>query len=127
MMKCTAEKLRIEGYDVENAVIKNADFSMADHGILDMNLCVEGDGWGCVLGGYVIGKGYLGAKEFEGYAKGTELIMRIMDVVGVDHFSQLKGKHIRVATKGCGSAVKIIGNIIKENWFDYESFFADAD
>ena len=29
------------------------------------------------------------------------------------------------ATKGWGDSVKIIGNIIKDKWFDAETFFAD--
>lgn len=33
--------------------------------------------------------------------------------------------HVRVATKGLGHSVKIIGNFIKDEWFDYESFFED--
>lgn len=30
-----------------------------------------------------------------------------------------------MATKGWGSTVKIIGNILEDKWFDYESFFDD--
>ena len=56
---------------------------------------------------------------------GLEAIMRIMDVVGVDDLIEMKGKHVRVATKGLGHSVKIIGNFIKDEWFDYESFFED--
>ena len=51
--------------------------------------------------------------------------MRIMDTVGVEKFQDLKGKYVRVATKGWGDSVKIIGNIIKDKWFDVETFFAD--
>ena len=53
--------------------------------------------------------------------------MRIMDTVGVERFQDLKGKYVRVATKGLGSSVKIIGNIIKDKWFDAETFFADKE
>ena len=35
----------------------------------------------------------------------------------------MKGKYIRIAHKGFGSSVKIIGNIIKDKWFDYGTFF----
>lgn len=49
-----------------------------------------------MLGGYCLGHGYLGAKKFNGSPKGIEEIMRIMDVVGVDEFSKLAGKYIRV-------------------------------
>lgn len=113
------------GYEIENAKITSANLSMADHGILTLRLVLEGAGWGCVYGGYVLGKGYLGADEFEGSAKGMESIMRIMDVVGVEEFNDLKGKIIRVAVKGWGDSVKIIGNVISDKWFDIESFFKD--
>lgn len=119
----TAESLTTEGYKIENAQIARADLSMEDHGCLTMSVVLEGDGWSCVYGGYCIGKGYLGAKEFEGSEKGTEYIMRIMDTVGVSKFSSLSGKYVRVATKGWGSIIKIIGNVIKEQWFNSEEFF----
>ena len=67
----------------------------------------------------------MGAKEFKGSASGMEAIMRIMDVVGVEDLVDLKGKHVRVATKGWGSSVKIIGHFIKDQWFDYSSFYED--
>ena len=51
--------------------------------------------------------------------------MRIMDTVGVEEYGQMKGKYVRAATKGLGSSVRIIGNILDDKWFDYESFFAD--
>lgn len=49
--------------------------------------------------------------------------MKIMDTVGQSELSKLKGQYIRVAHKGCGSSVKIIGNIVKDKWFDYEKHF----
>ena len=110
---------------VENAVIKSADLSMEDHGWMTLMLHLEGNGWGCTFGGYCLGRGYLGAKEFEGSAKGVEEIMRIMDVVGVSKFSNLSGKHIRVETSGWGGIIKKIGNIIEDKWFDYDEFYKE--
>ena len=40
-------------------------------------------------------------------------------------FEDLKGKYVRVAIKGWGHSVKIIGNILEDKWFDIETFFAD--
>lgn len=120
------ETLRKAGYDISNAEIKDADLSMADHGVLTFRMTLNGDGWGVVYGGYVLGHGYLGAKEFDGSAKGLESIMRIMDVVGVERFNDMQGKCIRVATKGWGSSVKIIGNLIKDKWFDIDEFFKEG-
>lgn len=127
MKKYTQDELIEAGYKIENALITNADLSMADHGCLTLAITLDGGGWGVVYGGYCLGHGYLGADDFDGSASGLESIMRIMDVVGVERFQDLKGKYVRVATKGLGSSVKIIGNILKNQWFDAETFFADKE
>lgn len=115
------------GYTIENALIEKVDLSMADHGCLTLAMLLQGGGWGVVYGGYCLGKGYLGADDdfFSGSAAGMEYLMRIMDTVGVERFQDLKGKYVRVATKGWGDQVKIIGNILKDKWFDAETFFTD--
>lgn len=127
MKKYTQEQLTEAGYSIENALITNVDISMADHGCLTLAMMLEGSGWGVVYGGYCLGKGYLGADDdfFDGSAAGMEYLMRIMDTVGVEKFQDLKGKYVRVAAKGWGNSVKIIGNIINDKWFDAETFFAD--
>ena len=127
MKKYTQEQLIESGYSIENALITNVDLSMADHGCLTLAMTLEGDGWGVVYGGYCLGKGYLGADDdfFDGSAAGMEYLIRIMDTVGVEKFQDLKGKYVRVAFKRWGAPVKIIGNIIKNKWFDAETFFTD--
>ncbi len=55
--------------------------------------------------------------EFDGYAKGCEALMRIMDIVGVDRWEDLKGKYCRVMFRGLGKTVEKIGNIIEDRWF----------
>jgi hypothetical protein len=127
MKKYDFYKLTEAGYTIENALIENVDLSMADHGCLTLAMTLQGYGWGVVYGGYCLGKGYLGADDdfFDGSAAGMEYLMRIMDTVGVEKFQDLKGKYVRVATNGWGDQVKIIGNILKDKWFDAETFFID--
>lgn len=127
MKNYTYDKLTELGYTIENALIEKVDLSMADHGCLTLAMTLQGGGWGVVYGGYCLGKGYLGADDdfFSGSAAGMEYLMRIMDTVGVERFQDLKGKYVRVATKGRGGQVKIIGNILKDKWFDAETFFID--
>lgn len=127
MKKWTKELLEAEGYEIWNAKIRNVSLSMEDHGCLVSYLSLDGHGIGCNYGGYVLGKGYVGAKNFEGYASGIEAIMRIMDTVGCSKYESMKGEYVRVASKGWGSTVKIIGNILEDKWFDYESFFNDKE
>ena len=125
MIHYTQDKLTDLGYRIKNALITQVDLSMADHGCFTLEMTLDGGGWGVVYGGYCLGKGFIGADEFEGSAVGMEYLMRIMDTVGVEKFQDLKGKYVRVATKGCGSSVKIIGNILRDKWFDAETFFID--
>jgi hypothetical protein len=129
MKHYTQEELTNLGYTIKNARITDVDLSMADHGCLTLAMTLNGGGWGVVYGGYCLGHGYLGADDgfFSGSAAGMEYLIRIMDTVGVDRFQNLKGKYVRVATKGWGDTVKIIGNIIEDKWFDVETFFADKE
>lgn len=129
MKEYTYDTLISEGYEIKNGKITDVTLNMKDHGCLTLILTLEGWGWGVGYGGYCLGKGYLGAKSdyFHGSDAGIEAIMRIMDTVGVDALEDLKGCYVRVATKGWGSTVSIIGNIIKDKWFDYKSFFDDKD
>lgn len=128
MKKYTENLLIEEGYEIQNAEITSVSLSSSDYCCLSLEIGLQGAGWGCVYGGYCLGKMYPDSYEkdtYEGSAAGMEAIMRIMDVVGVSKLEDMKGKYIRVATKGWGSSVKIIGNIIKDRWFDYKTFFAD--
>lgn len=121
------DELIAAGYSIENAKITSVSLNMKDYGCLTLNMCLEGAGWGVVYGGYCLGKGYLGAEKFEGYAKGMEAIMQIMNTVGVSDLHDMEGKYVRAATKGLGATVTIIGNIIKDLWFDYEGFFDEKE
>lgn len=121
------DALKEAGYIIENAEIINVDLSMQDHGCFVLNLVLKGSCWSVVYGGYCIGNGFLGADKFEGSPKGIEYLMRIMDVVGVETFNDMVGKYVRVATKGWGDSVKIIGNILKDHWFDAEEFFKEGE
>lgn len=121
------KELIAAGYSIENAKITSVSLNMEDHGCLILNMGLEGAGWGVIYGGYCLGKGYLGAKEFKGFDKGLEAIMRIMNTVGVSDLFDMKDKHVRVASKGFGSTVRIIGNIVDDIWFDYGAFSKRID
>ena len=110
--------------NIENALIESVSLSMAEHGVLTYYIGFSlANGWHAGIGGYCIGHGYLGADEFSGYEKGIEALMRIMDVVGVERWEDILGKHIRVVTEGLGGRIHKIGNIMENKWFDEEAFF----
>lgn len=113
--------------EILNAKITSTSITMADHGVLTFWVTVEGGGWGCSIGGYVIGNGYLNADDdfFKGSEAGLEAMMRIMNTVGVDKWEDLEGKYVRcVLNDGWGGTITKIGNITKDKWFDLKEFFA---
>lgn len=129
MKKWTEKELIESGYTIQNAKITNADLSTENYCCCDMPITLDGGGWSVVYGGYCLGKGGTSYKidEIEGSKQGMAAILTIMRVVGVDSMNDMKGKYVRVAVKGWGDSVKIIGNIIKDEWFDYGTFFKEAD
>lgn len=109
--------------EILNAKITSTSITMADHGLLTFWVTIQGGGWGVSIGGYSIGYGYLGADKFYGYGPGLEAMMRIMDVVGVDRWEDLKDHYIRVESNGRGGTIKKIGHITEDHWFDIDEFF----
>ena len=110
--------------EIRNAEITSVSLTMADHGCLTYFIVIETSSFGCSYGGYCLGHGYLGANEFDASAKGLEAMMRIMNVVGVERWEDLKGKYVRIVDRGFGTAVDTIGNITQDKWFNQREFFA---
>jgi hypothetical protein len=125
----TKEELIEAVYKIENAKITNVDLSTETYCCADLPITLDGDGWGVVYGGYCLGKGGTAYKidEIQGSEQGMAAILTIMRVVGVDSLNAMKGKYVRVATRGWGDSIKIIGNIIKDEWFDYGTFFMEDE
>lgn len=125
MIDWTEEKLSKAGYHIKNAKIVSIDLSTADYCAADLRIVLDGSGWGVTYGGYKLAHAgtYIKFDEIEGSKEGFEAILKIMWVLDSDSLKDLKGQYIRVATRGWGESVKIIGHITKDKWFDYGSFF----
>ena len=107
---------------IENVKISNTFLGREDNGILTCYLTVEGEGFGVSIGGYCL-------EKYDEHKKKRvvcfELIDRILEVVGVSAWEELQGKHIRVKSKGFGGRVTKIGNLFKEDWLDFDTFFKE--
>ena len=55
MKEWTEELLLADGYKLQNAEITNVSLNFRDHGVLSLDLTLNGGGWGVVYGGYVLG------------------------------------------------------------------------
>ena len=54
MKEWTEELLLADGYKLQNAEITNVSLNFRDHGVLSLDLTLNGGGWGVVYGGYVL-------------------------------------------------------------------------
>lgn len=111
---------------IVNARITGTMLGVEDHGILSSMVSLDYGGTCQGFGGYafdepVFGPGGRKMGDFKGRrgcAFGMEFIRRFLEVVGVDKWEDLKGRHVRVRKTDEWGAIEAIGNIIKDDWFD---------
>ncbi len=105
--------------ETKNAKITGTTLGREDHGIMTAYINLDYGGSSCQsAGGYGFDE-YNKKKDCrEGTAFGMEFIMRVLEVVGVDRWEDLKGKHIRVKADHCG--VEAIGHITDNRWLNFK-------
>lgn len=109
----------------KNYEIVSTHLGYEDHGIFTIYLTLKGGGFGVSVGGYALDEPIDGKRVIA--RKGAELIPKILDVVGVETWEQLKGQYIRVEDNGIGTKVSKIGHLMDNKWLDFESFFKEVD
>lgn len=102
-----------------NAKITDTFLGFEDHGIFTFCLYLYYDGSHQGYGQYAL------EESGKGYPYTAEVIMEIMKVVGVRKWEDLTDKliRIRVSGTGCGAKIEAIGNILENNWFNFETFY----
>lgn len=115
--------------NIKNAKIESTMLGFEGHGFLTYWLYLDYGGSGQGFGGFVFPvldeDGKVKKQDKKLYEKlsiyGTETIKRILQIVGVEKWEELSGKHIRVKLndepKGFGYGIEAIGNIIEDKWF----------
>src|SRR4051812_19355959 len=87
-----------------------------DRGILTCWLNLDFGGSGQGFGGYALDQWDEEKDARLGTAYGMEFIRRLMNVVGVEKWEDLVGKHVRAETDW--SRVHRIGHITRDKWFN---------
>ena len=107
----------------ENAKITDVSLGIGDHCCLTFSIALKGLGWGASFGGYNLT--FFNGTSFEGSEKGLEALTRIMDVVGVAKWEDIKGRYVRAKQED--RLVVGIGNIIEDKWFEPREFFKEVE
>jgi len=105
--------------EIKNAVIQGTMLGIEDHGILSCMIDLDYGDSSQGFGGY----------DFDVKSNfGAQFIRRVLEVVGVSKWENLKGKHVRVKRpEGRGGVIIAIGNIIKNDWFDPNELAREMD
>ena len=93
-----------------NARIKSTFLGIEDHGITTAMLHLEYAGGGQGFGGYGLGN------HEKPVPHCGLFIRRVLEVVGVDSWEKLLGKHVRVRAEHI--KVHAIGHIVEDRWFN---------
>lgn len=112
--------------ETKNAKIKSTMLGIEDHGIMSFYLYLDYGGSTQGAGGYALDTPIKQGNTFlrrVGTAEGLSLIMAILNLVGVGKWEDLPGKFIRV--KADMGKVYAIGNVLKDEWLDFEQFIKD--
>lgn len=111
--------------EIKNAKITATMLGREDHGIMTFTISVKFDECvSCGIGGYALDYYDRTSETRVCSPKSMKAITKILDVVGVDTWEDLKGKYIRIKDNGWGSPIDEIGNLMKDKWFNLREFFA---
>lgn len=112
--------------EILNAKIASTVLGTEDHGVMTCYITLEGAGWGCSYGGYVLDNWDESRKRRVGSAEGLDAIMTLMETLEVRKWEDIKGQYVRCETTGWGGNVTKIGHLLKDKWFSFEEFFSVA-
>lgn len=109
---------------IKNARITSTKLGREDHGIFTFVIYVEIQGGACCgIGCYALDCFDKDSEKRIFRAESMEIISKILDVVGVDNWEDLKGKYIRIRDRGWGSTIDEIGNLMDDKWVNIRHFF----
>lgn len=114
---------------IVNARIDSTMLGVEGHGILSCMIGLDYGGTHQGFGGYGMDEPLKDdTGKFirrQGTAFGCEFIRRVLEVVGVERWEDLKGQHVRVKRgDGWNGEILAIGHIIKDEWFDPKALAA---
>lgn len=116
----------------ENAQIDYAKLGLEDHGIFTVSIGLKlGVSSHIGFGGYALDEYKPGVetagRRMDKTGMGTEFIKKVLDTVGVEDWSELKGKYVHIEREdGWNGKVTGIRNILDEDkWFRPEQWFEE--
>lgn len=108
----------MEQEKIENAIITDTYLGV-ERGYLTARIDLDGGGWCCSFGDYVLGHWDYTSKISSGYA--AWVISELLKTIGVKSWEQLSDTYVRVKRGGWGGRIVAVGNILHDKWFSFEN------
>jgi len=114
--------------EIVNAKINWTMLGLEDHEIMTFIVDLDFGGSGQGFGGYALDDYDKKKDKRIGSAYGMESIMRLLDVVGVSKWEELKGKNVRVKREGgWNGRLAAIGNILEDKWLNMKELYDEME
>lgn len=107
---------------IENAQITNTMLGYGDRPALIFSVELTGENWRSTFGDRVLDNYDTDKKDRVPDQHAMSVIPKILKVVGVKTWEELKGQYIRVEFDQ-NHNINAIGNLIKDEWLDLNKFF----
>lgn len=107
------EALINNNYTILNGKVVKVSCILNQDNTFMLNLMIQGDGWQCMYGNFDV----FSAK----YDTRTSII-QLLHLLEEDNIFNLEGKYVRVAVKDVNSPVEYIGNIVEDNWYNFNDY-----
>ena len=109
--------------ETHNALITHTMLGVEDHGILTFWLTLDYGGSGQGAGGWVLDEYDKGLGRRVGTTLAADVVLALLKTLRVGKWEDLPGTHVRV--RRTNTKVEAIGHIMRDDWLDFEAFFAE--
>ena len=114
-------------FNTVNAEITHTRLGIEGHGIFTFFITLKLENGNIGFGNFALDERKINEEKRTGTEFGMNTIMRLLEVVGVGSWEELKGKYIRVNEIKLGEEVVWIGNLINDDWFNVKYPLSNFD
>lgn len=108
------ESLMNNNYTILNGKIVKVSCIFNQDNTFMFNLIIQGEEWQCIYGNFDI---------FSDKYDSKTSIIQLLDLLEENNIFDLEGKYVRVAVQDVNSPVEYIGNIVKDNWYNFNDYY----
>ena len=112
------QKLLDENYTILNGKIINVVTELEDEDTFNFSILIQGDGWQCLYGNFNLFNEEFNTKS---------AIVDLLGMLEKTNILDLTDTYVRVAVKDTNTPIEFIGNIIFDNWYNFNDYYEESN